>query len=306
MPNWGQGAQGAAGGAAVGTAILPGWGTAIGAGVGGAIGLFSGGGGPKYDEVLRRRLLELEQEFANNPAQAGDAAQSENSQFRTNQATLIGNLERMGRGEGPSAATQMMREANDRAVAGQASAAAGAAGRGANAGAAYLNAANQSAGLTSQANRDAGIMRTNEQLGALNQLGVTIHGARGADEATSRFNAGQVNDTARANLQARIQQMQLQLQAISGAGGPLITSNSPGMGTQTMAGGASALGGMMNARGAGMGQAPAGPTAGANPAAAPAPLPTTWNFNPTPGYHPYGSQTQSNDPYTPVPSVTRP
>jgi hypothetical protein len=299
MPNWGQGAQGAAGGAAVGTAILPGWGTAIGAGVGGAIGLFSGGGGPKYDEVVRRRLLELEQQYGTRAAPQGTAApDAQNSQFRTNQAALISQLEQMGRGNGPSAAQLMMREANDRAVAGQASAAAGAAGRGANAGAAYLNAANQSAGLTSQANRDAGLMRVNEQLGAINQLGMTIHGARGADEATARFNVGQQNAMTQANMQAYLQQLGLndaaQLRALQQASGSM-TGNAPGMGTQIMAGGASALGGMMNARGAGIAPAQVAATEAAQQG--PAPLPTQWNFNPTPGYDPYGNQ--------PVPSVTR-
>lgn len=43
MANLGRGMSGAASGAAVGSAILPGWGTAIGAGVGGLFGLFGGG-----------------------------------------------------------------------------------------------------------------------------------------------------------------------------------------------------------------------------------------------------------------------
>lgn len=260
MPNWGQGAQGAAGGAAMGTAILPGWGTAIGAGVGGVLGLFGGGGGPKYDEVLRQRLLQLEQEYGQRAAPQGQAGLAENSQFRNNQQAMIGQLEQMGRGNGPSAAAHMMREANDQAVAGQSSLAAGGAARGVNAGAALRNATNNQAGMTAQSNRDTGLMRVNEQLGALNQLGVSLYGARGADEATSKFNAGQLNAMTQANMQATQNQYGInssaQLQALSQAGGSMY-GQGPGTGTQILAGGANALGGIMQARGAGMGSAPA-------------------------------------------------
>lgn len=298
MPNWGQGAQGAVGGAAVGTAILPGWGTAIGAGVGGLVGLFSGGGGPKYDEVLRARLLELEQEYAQRAAPQGESASAANSQFRTNQANLISQLEGMGRGEGPSAAAIQMRNANDQAVAGQNSLAAGGIQRGANAGAAMRGAANNAAGLTAQSNRDTGVIRAQEQLNAINQLGMTVHSARGADEATNKFNAGQQNQMTLANMEAIQRQYGLnseaQLRALSQAGGAMYSPGGPGMGTQILAGGASALGGMMTARGAGLAQNGAAPAPAAQ---APAALPTEWNFNPTPGYSPYGQQ--------PVPSVTR-
>lgn len=307
MANFGQGIQGAAGGAMAGGSIGGPWGAAIGGGIGLAAGLFGGGGGPRYDETLRRRLLQLEQEYGQRAAPQGTAVNSENSQFRQNQSALIGQLEAMGRGAGPSAATTMMREANDRAVAGQASAAAGAAGRGANAGAAYLNSANQSAGLTAQSGRDAGLARVNEQLGALNQLGVTLYGARGADEATSKFNAGAANAMTQANMQAQLQQLGLndaaQLRALQQAGGTMY-ANQPGLGTQILAGGASALGGMMTARGAGMGAPQPQPQAA--PAAAPQSLPTSWNFNPTPGYTPYNPYGPgAYDPNSPVPSVTR-
>jgi hypothetical protein len=43
--DWGSGFQGAAGGAAAGSSIMPGWGTAIGGGLGFLGGLFGGGGG---------------------------------------------------------------------------------------------------------------------------------------------------------------------------------------------------------------------------------------------------------------------
>ncbi len=325
MPNYSQGAQGAAGGAmtgaALGTMVLPGWGTAIGAAggaiVGGVAGLFGDSGGPKYDEELRKRLFELEKEYAIRAAPQVNATGAQNSEFRTNQQALVGQLEAMGRGQGPSAAALQMREASDRIAGTQASLAGGAIGRGVNAGAANRAAANNASQGQAQVARDTGLARVNEQLGAINQLGLTLHGARGADETTNRFNAAQMNEVALANAQNQLNQQALndrsQLQALAGAGGSL-QAMAPGTGSQILAGGASAFPGMMQMVGAGM-QKGAAPQAAPAPAAqagqrmAAAPLPPpTWNFDPYAGtnglygnYNPYGPQ--PTDPRTAPPSV---
>lgn len=319
--NWGQGAQGAAGGAmtgaAMGTAILPGWGTAIGAGVGaiggGLMGLFGGGGGPRYDEALRARLMELERQYQVRQAPQGVAQQAGTSAFRGNQQQLVSQLTAMGRGEGPSAAQLMMREGQDRVVGGQASLAAGAVGSGVNAGAALRGAANNAAALQSQNNRDTGLARVNEQIGALNQLGLTLHGARTADEQQMRFNTSQLNEMELANIQARLQQLGIndraQLQALLGVPGSM-TGQTPGTGSAILAGGASVYPAMMQMRGAGQSApgAPGAATQAGNAAVAPqqqmAAPPMSWSFNPTPGYAPQQSGgPQPWDPNTPVPRV---
>lgn len=266
MPNWGQGAQGAAGGAMAGAALGP-WGAAIGGGIGGALGLFGGGGGPKYDQALKGRLMELERQYGARAAPTGVAQSAANSDFRQNQAALISQQESMARGEGPSAATIHMREAMDRTTASGNSMAAGAVGRGVNAGAALRGASNNAAAIQSQGARDTGLMRVNEQLGAMNQLGLTLHGARGADESTNKFNAAQGNEMTQANMNAQLQQYGIndraQLQALSQAMGTMY-GQAPGLGSQIMAGGASAFPGMMQAFG--KGQQPQGtPVAPAKP-----------------------------------------
>lgn len=236
MPDWGQGLQGAGGGALAGGGIggLPG--ALVGGGLGFLGGLFGGGGSDEY----RKRLMEMEKMWANRPApQAGASATASNSDFRGNQAALIAQLEALSRGQGPSLAALQMREAMDRAASGQNAMAAGATRRGVSAGAALHNASNQAAGIQSQGARDTAMARVGEQLGALQQLGLTVQGARGLDETNSRFNAAQANQTALANLDAQLRAMgmndQARLQALQAAMG----GAGPGMGTQILAGGAS-------------------------------------------------------------------
>jgi len=65
MPNWNKGAQGAATGAAAGTAILPGWGTVIGAGIGGIAGLFTPNRRPAANpatDMLRQQVANMTQQ----------------------------------------------------------------------------------------------------------------------------------------------------------------------------------------------------------------------------------------------------
>lgn len=240
-PNLGQGIQGAAGGASAGAAFGP-WGAGIGGGLGLLAGLFGGGGTQAYEGPLK----DLAKYYQDRQApQMGPAAQSGYSDFRQNQAGLVSNLEAMARGEGPSAAALQMREAMDKAAGAQASAAAGAGGRGVNAGAALRQAMNNSAAIMQQGARDTGLMRTNEQLGAIQQLSGTLAQGRAADEGVNMFNAGQTNDAAKANMMAQLQTLGLndegQLKALMMAMG----AAGPGLGTQLMAGGASAAPGMM-------------------------------------------------------------
>lgn len=232
-----QGFQGAAGGAMGGAA--GGWlGAGLGAGLGFLGGLFGGGGGSDYQDQLNQLAAGYGKRQA---PQAGPASQSQYSGFRQNQAGLISMLENMARGNGPSAATVQMREAMDRASAAQASAAAGAGGRGVSQGAALRNAMNNTAAITSQGARDTSQMRAQEQMAATGMLGQVIGQGRAADENNNQFNAGAQNQLALANLQAKLQQLGLndeaQLKALMMAMG----SAGPGMGTQILAGGASAM-----------------------------------------------------------------
>lgn len=244
-PSGSQIGQGVAGGAMTGAAlgsVVPGIGTVAG-GIGGAIlgglgGWLGGNGGEDYEDQLKQLAAGYGKRTA---PQAGPASQAGYSDFRRNQAGLISQLEAMARGQGPSAAQMQMREAMDRAAGAQASAAAGAGGRGVNAGAAFRNASNNTAAIQQQGARDLGLMRVQEQLGAIGQLGQATAQGRAADENTNQFNAGQQNQMAQSNLAAQLQSMgintQAQLQALMAAMG----AAGPGLGTQLLAGGATAL-----------------------------------------------------------------
>lgn len=234
--NWGQASQGAMGGAAAGAAFGP-WGAAIGGGIGGAMGLLGGGGQDQY----KQQLMDLSNKYGNMQApQMGQAAQGQYSGFRGAQAGLIGQLQAMASGQGPSAAAIQMRDAMDRAAGAQASAAAGAGGRGVNAGAAMRNAQNNTAAVQGQGARDTATLRSQEQMGAMSQLGQVTAQGRAADENMNQYNATAQNQQAQANLQAKLQTLgitsQAQLQSLMAA----IGITQPGTGTSVMAGGAMA------------------------------------------------------------------
>lgn len=228
--DWDNAFEGAAGGAMAGSAFGP-WGTAIGGLVGGAAGYFGNQGQGSYQDQLKQ----LADRYSKRPP-----PQMENSAFRGNQAALIAQLEAMARGEGPSAATMQMREAMDRAVAGEASAAAGAGGRGVNPGAAYRQASDQATAAMTQGARDTAILRAKEQMAVLGELNSAITAGRQADE-----NVGH------ANLLSKLQTMGLndegQLKALLA----VMQAAGPSMGQRLLAGGASAMPGilqMMNAK----------------------------------------------------------
>ena len=240
----GEAGKGAMGGALAGGSVggVPG---AIVGGIGGA--LLGGFGGDNGQGDYQKRLEEYYASLANRQApQSGPAAQGQYSGFRNNQADLISRLEAMSRGQGPSLAKQMFAQATDRNM--QAQQAMANSGRGGAMGA--FNAANNMGQLGAQAAQGAAAARTNEQMQAMQQLGLSIYGARGADEQMNQFNAGQQNQVMLANLDARLKAMglndQARLQILAQMGGQ---ANQPTFGDQLMAGGAG-----MFAQGASMGK----------------------------------------------------
>jgi hypothetical protein len=244
MPNWGQGFQGAAGGAMAGGAIggLPG--AAIGGGLGFLGGLFGGGSDTgQYQDQLKK----LSEGYGRRTAPQGTAQTAGPSSLVRNRAGLIAQLEAMARGEGPSAAQLQMNQAMDRAQSSQASAAAGAGGRGVNAGGALRMAMNNTAAIQSKGAQDAAILRAQEQANAMGQLGSVVGQGINADQTLSSFNAQQQNYMTQANMEAALKQLGLndeaQLRALLGAMG--VEAGKPNMGSAILAGGASAVPGLL-------------------------------------------------------------
>lgn len=253
MANWSQGLKGAGGGALAGGSL----GGPVGAVIGGGLGLLGGlfGSEDENDSQRRQMLMDYYSQLGGREApQAGPAAQAGYSGFRQNQSDLIKRLEALSQGQGPSLAAQQFQAATDRNNSQQM--AMGVSGRGGPL--AGFNAQNNMAMLGAQAAQGSAAARTQEEQMALNQLGLTIQGGRESDESTNRFNAGQTNQTALANLDARLKAMgmndQARLQILSQLGAQ---NAQPGLGDQILAGGAglSALAGTQN---------PAGGAPGAN------------------------------------------
>lgn len=235
MGDWGEGAKGAAGGAAAGTAILPGWGTAIGAAVGGIAGYLGGGGDDEHQAMLKRLAAGYQNRVAPQRGAANLAAQSG---LVGNRASLISQLEAQSRGEGPSAARLQMQQAADQTTQMLASQAAGAGGRGVNAGAAMRNASNAGQQVMQRNNQDMGIMRAQEQMNATSQLGQVVGQGINADHQFNQWNAGARNDVDSQNMQAQMHMLQLNDQSQLAALGMHVPS--VGLGTQIMTGGATA------------------------------------------------------------------
>lgn len=233
MVNWGSGAKGAAGGAAAGAAFGP-YGAAIGGAAGGLIGLFSGDDGSadsisNYQKLINSRAMPQ--------ISAGDTGQATTSDFRNNQALLLGRLEDMSAGRGPSLAAEQMKAATDRNIAQQAGLAQS--GRG-NATLANIVAANNVGQLGAQASQQSMLGRLQEGQ-MTNQLLLQGYGqARQQDEQQSQFNAQQRNFIAEANLSAKLKAMGLNddaIQSIISAQQKQATM--PTMGDQLLAGGTS-------------------------------------------------------------------
>lgn len=239
MGGWEQGLKGAGGGALAGAGIGGPIGGVIGGLAGGLAGYF--GGGESENDQKNRQML---QDYYNNvmnrqTPQAGPAAQAGYSGFRNNQSDLINRLEALSRGQGPSLAAQQFQQATDRNMASQQALAGG--GRGGPM--AAFNAANNMGMLGANAAQGSAQARIAEQQMALGMLGQNIQAGRGADESTNQFNAGQTNDMARANLEARLRKMGYDDQTILGILSQMGGQNArqaatPGLGDQLLAGGA--------------------------------------------------------------------
>lgn len=286
--DYGQGLKGAGGGALAGFAV----GGPLGAAVGGGLGLLGGFGGGENENDARQRAM-LEQYYAQvgrrQAPQAGPAASAATSGFRSNQSALVSRLEAMANGQGPSLAKQQFEQATDRNMRGQQAMAAS--GRGGPL--AQLTAANNMAGLGANAAQGSALARTNEQMQAIGQLGGVIAQGRGADEQVSMYNAGQYNNTALANLDARLRSMgmndQARLGILSQLGGQNTRqANQPGLGDQILAGGAGmyAMGASQKAQArVGQGGGTSGPSPYAGQTINPFNNPVGGGFNYNSGYN---------------------
>lgn len=254
--------QGAVGGALTGAAfgsVVPGVGTAIGAGAGallGGIGGWMGGGENDNDAKYRSMLDQYYAEIMNRQGpQAGPASQGAYSGFRNNQRDMIRRLEAMSQGKGPSYAGMQFRQATDQNMAAQSAMAMS--GRGGPM--ASLNAANNMGMLGTQAAQGSAMARVKEMEMAQQQLGLSLHSARGMDEQMNQFNANEQNQTALANLEARLRAMgmgdQARLQILQQLGGFNTAQNAqPTFGEQLLAGGAGAFGQYMAMKGGSSGK----------------------------------------------------
>lgn len=260
----GQGLKGAGGGALAGGSV----GGPLGAVIGGGLGLLGGFGGGESEQDAQYRKM-LMQYYGNGPMQApqaGPAAQSAYSGFRSNQQGLVSRLEAMANGQGPSLAKQQFEQATDRNMRGQQAMAAS--GRGGPL--AQLTAANNMSMLGANAAQGSALARTNEQMQAIGQLGGVIAQGRGADESVNMHNSGQQNQVMLQNLAARLDAMgmdqQRKLQILSQLGGLNgRQASTPGLGDQILAGGAGmfAMGASQRAQNrVGGGQSPSGIPAG--------------------------------------------
>lgn len=248
--NTGKGALGGAmTGATIGSVFGP-IGMGVGAGVGGLLGGLGGYFGSQGGLENQQQLDSAYQEYLRRVSgratpQAGPAQLAGNSDFRRNQSALVQQLEADAAGRGPSAAGLALQAGTDRNMAQQQGTVQGA--RGSAVPLAAFAAANNSARLGAQSSQDAAMLRVQEMQNARNQLGLTLHGARAADESTSKFNAAQGNEMARANLEAELRAMGLNDEAIIRLLGGRVGLSSagaavPSMGDQIMAGGAGAVG----------------------------------------------------------------
>jgi hypothetical protein len=113
----------------------------------------------------------------------------------------------MARGEGPSVSREMFNQATNRNIAAQNAFANS--GRG-NASLNAMVAMNNAGRLGAEASQGAALGRVQEQNNAINNLGMQLYSARGADEETNRFNANayNYNNLNRAQLQNQFNNMQ--------------------------------------------------------------------------------------------------
>ena len=212
---------------------------AIGGAMAGA-GMLMNALGPDHMAGAKRDINQYFKQVKGRGApQAGIAAMAGQSDFRRAQSGLVSRLDAMSRGEGPSLATEQLRQATDRNMKQQASIANS--GRG-NAALAGITASNASAGLGAQAGSDAAMARIAEQQMAIQQLGSVSGQARQQDNDLNQFNALQKNYRDQFNIEAKLRARGMDDESIR----HLLTlkmnlgqqAQQSSMGNQLMAGGA--------------------------------------------------------------------
>lgn len=250
MPNWGQGAQGAAGGAAAGSVFGP-WGAAAGGAIGGAMGLFGGSSSrsmPGYDARNADLWNQINASQGRGGVEIGANERSAGGQeFRTGQQQLISQLQAQAAGRGPSLAGMQAFAAADRGMAQQQSLAAGAAPG--NEALAARQAMQNSAGINANLAQTSAQARMAEQMNAQQQLGGVLGQARGMDINNEQFNAGWTNNRNQNQAQLTMQQRQMNDQReqylrnleLQNAGSQMSGQMPNTYGTQMMSGGANAL-----------------------------------------------------------------
>lgn len=208
--DWGEAGGGAASGAAIGTAILPGWGTAIGAAGGGLLGGLGVFGGDDPEQVklnrddtrlqtgrdIRTKAGDIYNRTLGRQAPQTQAAQAgattinpqQQAQFRARQMALADQLGQQAMGQGPSVAGSQFKAAADTSLAQQQALAAGA--RGGNVALAGRQAAQNASNANQAFARDAATARIQEQISARDQLGGLLGQGRGQDIGLATDQAG--------------------------------------------------------------------------------------------------------------------
>lgn len=219
----GEGAKGAAGGAATGAvvgSVVPGIGTGVGA-VGGALigGLMGGFGGgnkastPEYNN--RYNLPGFQSQYDAYGRLAGHYDrrkpwQINESGFRPDQQALVKMLQQQaaGRGPGQELVRMQAQQMADRSAAQQLAASQGQVGGGAMA---ARNAALGTAAAQSQVGGQAAMGGLAAQLGATEQLGGVLQGARGQDLARNTTNANLGMQNRQLNQEAQLEALRQRL-----------------------------------------------------------------------------------------------
>lgn len=221
MVNWGGAAGGAASGAAMGSALGP-WGAAAGGVIGGLAGMFGGGGDsppppPPPNPIATAALGDIAQN-----AQGRAAASMTGAQFSvdpTGRQGMLSTANRLGaiaagtqQGAGEMAVNAQVGRANAAQMA------AARASRGANAALAYRNAMRNQADIGLAGAGQAGAARLQDQAAANSQLGGLYSNLYGQDAGVASQNAQLAQAAQQANLQAQMQQRQMndayQIQAL--------------------------------------------------------------------------------------------
>jgi hypothetical protein len=219
--NWGDALKGALGGGVAGAAFGGPMGAGIGSAAGGMLGGFGGWGGgggakpPTYNSHYD--LPNYQQQYDKYGRVASDLSTRQaptiaESSFRPDQQALVKMLQAQaaGRGPGQELVRMQAQQAADRAGAQQLAAAQGQVGGGAMA---ARGAAMGSASLQSHVGEQAAMGGLAAQLGATQQLGGVLQGARGQDLSRNSANAGLVMQNRELNQNGLLEALRQRLQA---------------------------------------------------------------------------------------------